>query len=85
MHRHLGELWLAQGNYAGAIREYNAVVALHPLDTAAAQFNLARAYLAAGQRDQAQDHVLASLEAAPGFRPAQQLLLELQDPAKRTQ
>jgi cellulose synthase operon protein C len=84
LHRHLGELWLAQGNYAGAIREYNAVVALHPLDTAAAQFALARAYLAAGQREQAQDHVLASLEAAPGFRPAQQLLLELQDPAKRT-
>jgi tetratricopeptide (TPR) repeat protein len=85
LHRHLGELWLAQGNHAGAIREYNAVVALHPLDTAAAQFNLARAYLAAGERDKAQDHVLASLEAAPGFRPAQQLLLELQDPAKRTQ
>jgi tetratricopeptide (TPR) repeat protein len=85
LHRKLGDLWLAQANYAGAIREFNAVVATHPLDNAAAQFNLAQAYLAAGQRDKAQEHVLASLEAAPGFRPAQKLLLELQDPAKRTQ
>ncbi len=32
LHRHLGELWLAQGNYPGAVREYTAVVALKPLD-----------------------------------------------------
>jgi tetratricopeptide (TPR) repeat protein len=83
LHRHLGNLWLAEKNYAGAIREYGAVVALHPLDIASAQFNLAQAYFAAGQRDQAQEHVLASLEAAPGYRPAQHLLLELQDSAKR--
>jgi tetratricopeptide (TPR) repeat protein len=83
LHRHLGNLWLAQENYAGAIREYNAVVAMHPLDTASAQFNLAQAYFAAGQRDKAEEHVLASLEAAPGYRPAQKLLLELQDSAKR--
>jgi tetratricopeptide (TPR) repeat protein len=82
LHRLLGRLWFAQGNYPGAIREYNAVIALHPLDTATAQFCVARAYLAAGQRDKAQEHVLASLEAAPGFRPAQQLLLELN--GKRT-
>jgi tetratricopeptide (TPR) repeat protein len=85
LHRHLGNLWLAQENYAGAIREYNAVVVTHPLDTASAQFDLAQAYFAAGQRDKAQEHVLASLEAAPGYRPAQKLLLELQDSGKRTQ
>ena len=83
LHRHLGSLWLGQQNYAGAIREFNAVVAAHPLDAASAQFNLAQAYLAAGQRDKAQEHVLASLEAAPGYRPAQKLLLELQDSGKR--
>ena len=66
-----------QNNFPGAIREYNAVLALHPLDKASAQFNLARAYFAAGQRDKAEDHVLASLEAAPGYRPAQKLLLQL--------
>ena len=83
LHRHLGSLWLGQQNYAGAIREFNAVVAAHPLDAASAQFNLAQAYLAAGQRDKAQEHVLASLEAAPGYRPAQKVLLELQDSGKR--
>ena len=56
---------------------------MHPLDAASAQFNLAQAYFAAGQRDKAEEHVLASLEAAPGYRPAQKLLLELQDSAKR--
>ena len=69
LHRHLGDLWLAQNNYAGAIREYTAVLALHPLDKAAAQYNLARAYFAAGERDKAEEHVLASLEAAPELPP----------------
>ena len=82
LHRRLGDLWLAQNNYDGAIREYTAVLAVHPLDAASAQFNLARAYFAAGQRDKAEDHLLASLEAAPGYRPAQKLLLELEDSKK---
>jgi cellulose synthase operon protein C len=80
LHRHLGDLWLAQANYAGAIREYTAVVALNPLDKAGAQFSLAQAYYAAGQRDKAEENVLASLEAAPGYRPAQKLLLEIEHP-----
>jgi len=79
LHRHLGDMWLAQANYAGAIREYGAVVASHPLDKASAQFHLAQAYFAAGQRDKAQESVLAALEAAPDYRPAQKLLLQLQD------
>ena len=83
MHRRLGKLWLTLDNYSGAIREYSAVVAMHPLDPSSAQFNLAQAYFAAGQRDKAQEHVLASLEAAPGYRPAQKLLLQLQDATKR--
>jgi cellulose synthase operon protein C len=80
LHRHLGKLWLAQKNYDGAIREYRAVVALHPLDIASAQYDLAAAYFGAGQRDKAEDAVLASLEAAPGFRPAQKLLLQIKSP-----
>jgi tetratricopeptide (TPR) repeat protein len=79
-HRRLGALWLAQKNYAGAIREYRAVLAMHPLDVASAQYDLATAYLAAGQHDQAEDAVLAALEAAPGYRPAQKLLLQLKSP-----
>ena len=80
LHRHLGDLWFAQANYPGAIREYTAVVALNPLDKAGAQFNLAQAYYASGQRDKAEESVLAALEAAPGYRPAQKLLLEIEHP-----
>jgi cellulose synthase operon protein C len=47
---------------------------------ASAQFDLAQAYFDAGQRDKAEDAVLASLEAAPGYRPAQKLLLQLKSP-----
>jgi tetratricopeptide (TPR) repeat protein len=79
LHRRLGDLWFAQSNFPGAIREYNAVIALGPVDKASAHFNAARAYFAAGEKDKAEDHVLASLEVAPNFRPAQKLLLQLKD------
>ena len=82
LHRHLGELWLMLKNYPGAIREYTAVLGLNPLDRAGAQFDLAQAYFDAGQRAQANEHVLASLEIAPGYRPAQKLLLQLNAPEK---
>jgi tetratricopeptide (TPR) repeat protein len=77
LHRHLGGLWLAQSNYAGAVREYTAVLAMNPLDKASAEFNLAQAYFAAGETDKAEENVLLALETAPGFRPAQKLLLEI--------
>jgi len=76
-HRSLGGLWLAQGNLAGAIREFGAVVARNPQDPAQAHFDLARAYHANKQDELAEDELLAALETAPGFRPAQKLLLEL--------
>jgi len=82
LHRHLGDLWFDQGNYPGAIREYAAVVAMQPNDKASAEFNLARAYFAAGQTEKAQENVLQALEAAPDYRPAQKLLLELQASTK---
>jgi cellulose synthase operon protein C len=78
LHRDLGDLWFDVKNYPGAIREYAAVVAMQPADKASAQFNLARAYFAAGQMEKAQENVLEALEAAPDYRPAQKLLLELQ-------
>ena len=78
LHRRLGDLLYAQKQYEGAIREYNVLAASNPVDKAGAQFDLAQAYFAAGQRDKAEDSVLGALETAPGFRPAQKLLLELQ-------
>ena len=82
LHRKLGDLLYAQKQYDGAVREYNALVALNPLDKAGAEFSLAQAYLGAGKKDKAQESVLAALENAPGYRPAQKLLLELQGSSK---
>jgi hypothetical protein len=70
-------LLLAQGNGTDAIREFAAVLAMKPLDQAASHYNLARAYKTANQQAAAIDEVLLSLEAAPGYRPAQKLLLDL--------
>ncbi len=83
LHRHLGDLLLAQSKYDGAIREYRAVVASNPLDKAGAQYNLAQAYYAAGQKDKAEENVLLSLETAPGYRPAQKLLLQIKNPENK--
>ena len=81
-HQQLGLLLLDLNNHAGAIREFRAVLARDPIDPAQAHFNLARAYNQNHQTDEAKDELLASLEAAPGFRPAQKLLLELSGPEK---
>ena len=84
LHQRLGDLLYAQKQFDGAVREYNAVVASHPVDKAGAEFKLAQAYLAAGHKDKAQESVLAALETAPGYRPAQKLLLQLQEPSQKT-
>ena len=76
-HQRLGELWLGQDNAPGAIREFRALLARNPIDPAQAHFDLARAYNLNHQPDPARDELLAALEIAPGFRPAQKLLLEL--------
>ena len=77
LQRKLGDLWLETGNAPGAIRAYQSLLAMKPLDLAASHFSLARAYRSANQIDEAREHVLLSLEAAPGYRPAQKMLLEL--------
>lgn len=78
LHRRLGDLLYAQKDYENAIREYTAVVASNPVDKAGAQFSLAQTYFAANRKDKAEESVLAALETAPDYRPAQKLLLELQ-------
>jgi tetratricopeptide (TPR) repeat protein len=77
LHRRLGDLWFDQNNLSGAIREYQAVVAAKPVDPATAHFNLAKAYRRASRPEDAREQVLLALEAAPGFRAAQKMLLEL--------
>ena len=77
VHRDLGSLLLSAGDSDGAVREYRAEVALKPADVAESHFELAKALQAAHRTTEAKDEVLVALEAAPNFKPAQQLLLQL--------
>ncbi|MFL6415066.1 MAG: tetratricopeptide repeat protein [Bryobacteraceae bacterium] len=77
VHGKLGQLLLESADATGAVREYQAVVDLKPADTAEAHFHLAQALLSAHRNGEAKDQVLTALEAAPGYKPAQQLLLKL--------
>lgn len=76
-HSTLGGLLLGLKDAPGAAREFQAVLARDPIDPARAHYDLARAHRLAGRPDQAKEEVLAALEAAPGYRPAQKMLLEL--------
>ncbi len=82
LHRRLGSLLLDLGENLGAIREFRAALASKPVDPAAAHLSLARAYRAAQQIDNAKEALFAALEAAPGYRPAQKMLLELTSPQR---
>jgi len=76
-HQLLGDLYSDLMNYSGAIREYKAVLDAGSLDKAGGHFQLAKAYKAANRNDDALEEIYNSLEAAPGFKPAQALLREL--------
>ena len=58
-------------------RERAALVALDPPDRAVALYELALAQRNAGLPERARRTVLRALEVAPGYDPAQELLLEL--------
>ncbi len=76
-HQKLGTLYMELGNPKGAVREFQGVLGSGTIDQAGAHYNLATAYRAVKQNDKALEEVFASLEAAPGYKPAQKLLLEL--------
>ncbi|MGH9646340.1 MAG: hypothetical protein ACRD4E_05930, partial [Bryobacteraceae bacterium] len=76
-HQKLGRLYMDLKNPNGAIREFQAQLAVGTVDPASAQFGLAQAFQAANRPQEALDAVYSALEAAPGFKPAQSLLLEL--------
>ncbi len=77
LHRMRAKLALSAGDAAGAVRENEAVLALKPADTAETHYQLAEALRAAHRLGEAKDQVILALEAAPGYKPAQQLLLQL--------
>jgi len=53
------------------------VIAIGPVDRAAAITDLAESYLKSGKRAEAKRETLAALEIAPSYERAQALLLEL--------
>jgi cellulose synthase operon protein C len=76
LHRQLGSLLLASGDADGAVREGKAEVALNG-DAVESHYELAKALHAAHRVKEAKDEVVLALEAAPNYKPAQQLLLQL--------
>jgi hypothetical protein len=64
-------------NPQAAVREYRAVLASGTIDLAGGHYNLARALRGVGKKDEALDEVYLALEAAPAYKPAQAMLLEL--------
>lgn len=76
-HGVLGRLAMQQNKPEAAAREFRAVVALGPVDQAAALMDLAESYFKSGKRTDAKKQTLAALEIAPTYERAQELLLKL--------
>jgi len=79
VHEQLAALYQSLGNKDGAVRERRAVVALAPADKAEAFYQLALAYHEAGDDVSARKAVVHSLEEAPNYLRAQELLLKIVD------
>lgn len=77
VHARLAELHAATGDTEGQVRERRALLALDPVDRAAAHFHLAEALVAHGKPAEARSQLLRSLEIAPTYEAALELLLEL--------
>ena len=82
LHDRLAQAHEARGDAAGAVRERRAIVALAPADLAGAHYELALAYLTAGEQAQARRSLLRALEIAPNFAAGLELLLDLRSGAR---
>ncbi len=80
-HEWLGNYYLDTQQPERASREFDALLGLQEQDPAAAYLGRARAANNQGLKDDAKQQVLYALEHAPFYRPAQQLLLELNNGA----
>ena len=76
-HTYLGRYALQQNDPDAAAREFRTVIALGPVDRAAAYTDLAESYFKSGKRAEAKKQTLAALEIAPTYERAQDLLLKL--------
>ncbi len=78
-HTTLGRLAMERNDAEFASREFRAVLALAPVDRAAAYTDLAESYWKSGKKGEAKKQTLAALEIAPSYERAQDLLLKLVD------
>jgi hypothetical protein len=80
LHARRGAMAEALGRHADAVGAWRAAVAARPDDLPAMRTGLARALAAAGDTAAARRELLGVLEEAPGYEPAQALLLALRRP-----
>jgi tetratricopeptide (TPR) repeat protein len=78
-HTMVGRLALQRNEAETAAREFRTVIALAPVDRAAAYTDLAESYWKSGKKAEAKKQTLAALEIAPTYERAQELLLKLVD------
>ena len=76
-HTKAGELHLDGKEFAQALFEFQATLALKPPNIAEANYNVATAYHGLGKQPEAKHAVLRALEAAPRYERAQELLLRI--------
>ncbi len=77
LHVKLGDLYMTHNEPAKALREYLVLLSLNPPDKADANYKVATAYKALNDKNKTMEYVMAALDVAPQYRPAQSLLLEL--------
>jgi tetratricopeptide (TPR) repeat protein len=78
-HARLGRLAMQRNEPETASREFRTVLALAPVDRAAAHTDLAESYWKSGKNAEAKKQTLTALEIAPTYERAQDLLLKLVD------
>jgi tetratricopeptide (TPR) repeat protein len=74
-HAVLGRRLMTKSDFAAALIEFEATLALKPLNPAEAHTDVAEALLKLGRREEARKEALAALKDAPTYARAQDLLL----------
>ena len=74
LHFLLGDILLEREQAREALTEYQVALALNPLDIAAAHYRIGSALFQLGDLEESRSYVLTALDAAPHYRPAQNLL-----------
>jgi len=76
-HQKYGDLLLSQKQYAPAVREFEALIALNTPDKAGTYTKLAESDFGRGDRQSAKANVMKALAIAPSYEPALELLLKV--------